>query len=114
MPDSHRLPSLRRRNLRDAAVEVLRAAILDGDLAPGSIHSSVSLAERLDVSPTPVREAMLELATSGLVELLPNRGFRVSVVDSQDVDEICQLRLMLEVPAMELAVKHATDAGLDD
>jgi DNA-binding GntR family transcriptional regulator len=95
-------------------VEVLRAAILGGDLAPGSIHSAVSLAERLGVSPTPVREAMLELATLGLVEVLPNRGFRVTTVDDQDLDEICQLRLMLEVPALGLVVGGASDEGLNE
>jgi DNA-binding GntR family transcriptional regulator len=107
------LRSIRRKNLREEAVEVLRAAILGGELEPGSIHSAVSLAEQLDVSPTPVREAMLELARSGLVEVLPNRGFRVTVVDDQDLDEICELRIMLEVPAMELVIERASDSGLE-
>ncbi len=107
------LRSLHRRNLREDAVEVLRAAILGGDLSPGSIHSAASLAERLGVSPTPVREAMLELASSGLVEVLPNRGFRVTTVDHRDLDEVCQLRMMLELPALALAAERATDADLD-
>jgi DNA-binding GntR family transcriptional regulator len=107
------LRSIRRKNLREEAVEVLRAAILGGELEPGSIHSAVTLAEQLDVSPTPVREAMLELARSGLVEVLPNRGFRVTVVDDQDLDEICELRIMLEVPAMELVIERASDSGLE-
>jgi DNA-binding GntR family transcriptional regulator len=106
------LRSLRRRNLREEAVEVLRAAILGGELEPGSIHSAVSLAERLGVSPTPVREAMLELSRYGLVEVLPNRGFRVTVIDDKDLDEIYQLRMMLEVPAMEMVIAHATEAQL--
>lgn len=114
MTDSPELRSLHRRNLREEAVEVLRAAILGGELSPGSIHSAASLAEQLGVSPTPVREAMLELATSGLVEVLPNRGFRVTTVDDQDLDEICQLRLMIEIPALTLVVERATDAGLDE
>jgi len=71
MNDISGLRSLRRRNLREEAVEVLRAAILGGELEPGSIHSAVSLAEHLGVSPTPVREAMLELSRYGLVEVLP-------------------------------------------
>ena len=104
---------LRRTNLREEAVEVLRAAVLGGDLAPGSIHSAVTLAERLGVSPTPVREAMLDLAKSGLVEVLPNRGFRVTPVEDRDLDEICELRLMLEVPALEQIVGRATGTELD-
>jgi DNA-binding GntR family transcriptional regulator len=104
---------LRRTNLREEAVEVLRSAILGGELEPASIHSAVSLAERLGVSPTPVREAMLDLSNSGLVEILPNRGFRVTVIDDQDLDEICALRMLLEAPAMEEVVRRASDAGLD-
>jgi DNA-binding GntR family transcriptional regulator len=107
------LRPIRRKNLREEAIEVLRAAILGGELEPGSIHSAVSLAEQLNVSPTPVREAMLELARSGLVEVLPNRGFRVTVIDDQDLDEICELRILLEVPAMELVIERASDSELD-
>lgn len=93
---------------------MLRAAILGGELAPGSIHSAVTLAERLGVSPTPVREAMLELVKSGLVEVLPNRGFRVTVIDDQDLDEIYALRVMLEVPALAAVIERASDAGLSE
>jgi DNA-binding GntR family transcriptional regulator len=106
------LRSLRRTNLREEAVQVLRAGILGGELAPGSIHSAVGLAEQLGVSPTPVREAMLELARSGLVEVLPNRGFRVTVVDDQDLDEICAVRLALEVQALGPVIALASDAQL--
>lgn len=108
------LRSLRRRNLREEAVDVLRAAILGGELEPGSIHSAVSLAERLGVSPTPVREAMLQLANSGLVEVLPNRGFRVTVIDDRDLDEIFELRLLLELPAIALVIERAGEAELAD
>jgi DNA-binding GntR family transcriptional regulator len=111
--DRTELRSIRRTNLREEAVAVLRAAILGGELAPGSIHSAVSLANRLGVSPTPVREAMLALVVSGLVEVLPNRGFRVTEIDDRDLDEICALRLMLEVPALALVIARASDASLD-
>jgi DNA-binding GntR family transcriptional regulator len=106
------LRSIRRTNLREEALAVLRAAILGGDLAPGSIHSAVSLAERLGVSPTPVREAMLDLVKSGLVEVLPNRGFRVTVIDDRDMDEIYELRTMLEVPALALVIERSSELDL--
>lgn len=108
------LRSIRRTNLREEAIAVLRAAILGGELAPGSIHSAVSLAARLGVSPTPVREAMRALVGSGLVEVLPNRGFRVTEISEQDRDEICALRLMLEVPALSLLIERASDASLHE
>ncbi len=107
------LRSLRRTNLRDEAADTLRAAILGGELEQGSIHSVASLAERLRVSPTPVREAMLGLAGAGLIEVLPNRGFRVTTIDEQDLDEICALRALLEIPALELVIQRATAAQLE-
>jgi DNA-binding GntR family transcriptional regulator len=57
---------------------------------------------------------MLELARSGLVEVLPNRGFRVTVIDDQALDEIAELRMLLEVPAMKLVIERAPDRGLQE
>jgi DNA-binding GntR family transcriptional regulator len=99
-------------NLRGQAVEMLRASIVAGELEPGEIYSAPALAERLGVSATPVREAMLDLANDGLVEPVRNRGFRVVVVDEDALDEISELRQMLEVPAMAKVVAHAGDEEL--
>jgi DNA-binding GntR family transcriptional regulator len=99
-------------NLRGQAVEMLRASIVAGELAPGEIYSAPALAERLGVSATPVREAMLDLANDGLVEPVRNRGFRVVVVDEDALDEISELRQMLEVPAMASVVARAGDEEL--
>ena len=107
------LRSLRRQSLREEALASLRAAILGGELEPDSIHSTTALAERLGVSPTPVREAMLELARQGLVEPLPNRGFRIVAAREEDLDEIRDLRLMLEVPALALVIERAEEAELE-
>jgi DNA-binding GntR family transcriptional regulator len=99
-------------NLRGQAVEMLRASIVAGELEPGEIYSAPVLAERLGVSATPVREAMLDLANDGLVEPVRNRGFRVVVVDEDALDEISELRQMLEVPAMAKVVARAGDEEL--
>ena len=99
-------------NLRGQAVEMLRASIVAGELEPGEIYSAPALAERLGVSATPVREAMLDLANDGLVEPVRNRGFRVVVVDEDALDEISELRQMLEVPAMAKVVARAGDEQL--
>jgi DNA-binding GntR family transcriptional regulator len=77
----------------------IRTRIIAGEISVGRIYSVPSLAESLGVSVTPVREAMLELAAEGLVEAVPNRGFRVVELSQHDMDEILELRLMLEVPA---------------
>lgn len=91
---------------------MIRAGIAAGDLEPGVIYSATSLAERLEVSPTPVREAMLDLTRDGLVEAIRNRGFRVLTVSDKDLDEICELRIMLEVPAMRNVIARASDEDL--
>lgn len=99
-------------NLREQAAEVIRASILGGELEPGEIYSAPTLAERLGVSATPIREAMLDLANEGLVEPVRNRGFRVLVVDDDDLDELSELRRLLEVPAMGMVISRASDLEL--
>lgn len=99
-------------SLRRQAGDALRAGILSGELEPGSIYSATVLAERLGVSATPVREAMLDLAHAGLVEPVRNRGYRIVAPEDRDLDEISELRLLLEVPATRKAAERATDAEL--
>jgi DNA-binding GntR family transcriptional regulator len=99
-------------NLRQQAADVIRASIVGGDLEPGEIYSAPVLAERLGVSATPVREAMLDLAKDGLVEPVRNRGFRIAIVDDEALDEISELRHLLEVPAMSMVITRAGDEDL--
>jgi DNA-binding GntR family transcriptional regulator len=95
-------PSRRLRpvSLREQAREAVRARIVLGQIAPGEVQSVVSVAGELGVSITPVREAIMDLANLGMVEIIRNRGFRVPVLTEHDLDEIYTLRTMLEVPAM--------------
>ena len=87
-------------SLREQAVRVIRARIITGEIEAGEIYSAPSLAARLGVSATPIREAMLDLVSEGLVESVRNRGFRVLQLSNEDLDEIFELRLLLEVPAI--------------
>jgi DNA-binding GntR family transcriptional regulator len=99
-PPSPKL-SVSRASLREQCGQAIRALIVSGGLEPGEIHSIGSLAEKLGVSITPVREALLDLARDELIEMLRNRGFRVVALSDEDLDELVDLRLMLEVPAVE-------------
>jgi DNA-binding GntR family transcriptional regulator len=101
------MKTLARTSLREQATSSLRASILGGELEAGQIYSAQALAERMGVSATPVREALLDLANAGLVEPLRNRGFRVLTVADCDLDEISEIREMLEAPAMRLVVARA-------
>jgi DNA-binding GntR family transcriptional regulator len=104
--------SLSRTSLREQARVSLRASILGGELEAGRTYSAQALAERLGVSATPVREALLDMANMGLVEPLRNRGFRILTISEADLDEICEIREMLEAPAMRLVVERADAAQL--
>jgi DNA-binding GntR family transcriptional regulator len=87
-------------SLRDQALRVIRARIVSGSLLPNQLYALGAVATQLGVSVTPVREAVLELEREGLVELARNRGFRVREMTERDLDEIIELRVMLEVGAV--------------
>ncbi len=100
MTDAHTtmLQSLHDDSFRAQAVRALRGAIVAGELEPGHVYSARALAARLGVSVTPVREAMVDLASEGLVTPVRNRGFKVTLLSPRDLDEIVQLRMLIEVP----------------
>jgi DNA-binding GntR family transcriptional regulator len=87
-------------SLRERVSRALRAAIVAGEMEPGVVYSAPSLGARFGVSATPVREAMLDLAKEGLVTIVPNKGFRVTEVDDSYMDQITQLRLLIEPPVV--------------
>jgi DNA-binding GntR family transcriptional regulator len=87
-------------NLRIQAASIIRAWLLTGDLEPGKLYTVSDFAGKLKVSATPIREALFDLANEGLVEVVKNRGFRVLTLTEHDLDEIFELRMMLEVPAV--------------
>ncbi|WP_093085299.1 GntR family transcriptional regulator [Pseudonocardia oroxyli] len=84
---------------------VVRRAMVAGEVQPGQIFSASALAQRLGVSNSPVRDAMMELVHGGIMEVVPNRGFRMVVFDEHDLAEVYQLRRMLEVPAMGMLAR---------
>lgn len=101
------------RSYRDQVRRALEAALVAGELEPGELYSAPMLGERFGVSATPVREAMLALAKDGFVVAERNRGFRVVEMSESDLDEISQIRLMLEVPATVEVSKVISPEVLD-
>ncbi|MBP2412826.1 DNA-binding GntR family transcriptional regulator [Arthrobacter stackebrandtii] len=99
-------------SLRETVTLALRAAVISGEMKPGEVYSAPALGKRFGVSPTPVREAMLDLAKEGLVTSLPNKGFRVTEVSDEDLDEITALRLLIEPPTVRQVTPLIDDAGL--
>jgi len=85
---------------RHSIVRWMLEAVFRGELRSGQRLVVQQLAAQFGVSPTPVREALVELAGIGIVDLLPNRGAVVRRVTGRDVREICQLRRLLECEAV--------------
>jgi DNA-binding GntR family transcriptional regulator len=92
----------------DRVHALLREEIVTGQLAGGSLHSIYGLAERLGVSRTPVRDAVLRLADAGMVTIERNRGVRIRGLSVQDIWEVFEARLLLEVPAAAHAARHGS------
>jgi DNA-binding GntR family transcriptional regulator len=101
-----------RENLADRVYNSLRSAIILGELVPGSLHSVQELAAQINVSRTPVREALLKLADQGMVRFERNRGIRILQTTIHDLEEIFSLRLLLEVPATYRATQNAGPADV--
>jgi DNA-binding GntR family transcriptional regulator len=100
-------PLPRSTSTADLVVDALRGAILAGRLGPGETLVERRLAEQLGVSKTPVREAIIALAASGLVTIAPNRGAVVRAVSSADVVKAYEVRLLLEPWAVARTVRRA-------
>ena len=96
-------------NASVAATEVIREAILDGRLDPGSRLKEEELARELGISRTPVREALLILQAEGLIDTTPNRGAVVRAHDADDLLDLYQLRALLEGYAARQAAAKVTD-----
>jgi len=100
-------------SLRQEVYERIKQDIITCAIAPGQLLNEGELADHLEVSKTPVREALTQLQQDGLVELIPRKGYLVTTLTLRDIQEIFQLRLILERAATVLAVDHITDAGID-
>jgi len=109
---SSRLARLKTDNLRSRAHAAIRASIVTGELTAGAIYSVSYFASRLGVSATPVREALFDLAHEGLVESLRNRGFRIPLLGDHDLDEIFEIRVLLEVPSVRRLSGRLDDATI--
>ncbi len=99
----------RESSLRDQVSQAIRAALVSGRMRPGTTYSAPALAEQLGVSATPVREAMLDLVREGLIEVARNKGFRVREVTPRELDELAEIRLLLEVPTMGAVARQCDE-----
>lgn len=96
----------------DAVTQALRQAILAGSLVGGQILRQENLANQLGVSRLPVREAIRQLNSEGLVQITAHRGAVVVALSADDIREIYDIRVGLETTALRLALPHLSPAIL--
>lgn len=101
-------PGVEHARLSDAVYETLLDAILSGRLTPGAVVSEVSLAKRLEVSRTPVHDALRQLSKDGLVEQRAGRRAVIATFSREDVYDVFEMRKILESEAARRAA-----AGID-
>lgn len=108
------LKPLRPRALREMVFEVLLQAIVTGEMKAGDWLNHQELAKRFEVSPTPVREALQQLALFGIVENQHNRGTVVRPFGPTQLEEIYAVRALLEVEATRLACSRLSHSCLQE
>lgn len=97
---------------RDYARRVLKDNIVSMELAPGVMVSENELAAQMGLSRTPVREALMDLAKCRVVDVLPQRGSRIALIDYALVDEARFARAVLEVAILDQVCERATAADI--
>ena len=110
-------PMMESRPIREIAYEVLKKAIITGEIPAGERIVETEYADRLHISRTPLREALRKLERDGLVEYVMRRGVVVRAFTTEDVDQIYTIRNSLEMLTLPYIIENATAediAGLRD
>jgi DNA-binding GntR family transcriptional regulator len=98
----------------DTAYDFIRQKILDGEFLPGQMLTTSVLAENIGVSRTPVRDALRQLESDGLVVIRPHFGASVKSMNFQEFCEMCLIRLALESFAAGQAAKNRSETDLQE
>lgn len=112
-PTSDLAPRFAAQSVSQQLSDYLRAAIVQGTIKPNQRLVEETLARELGVSRTPIREALRRLEAEGLVEFEAQKGARVRPVSADELQELYDLRILLEGHAARLAAKRITDDELD-
>ncbi|MAW46835.1 MAG: GntR family transcriptional regulator [Rhodospirillales bacterium] len=98
--------------IRDGVYDQIRADILSCALIPGSTVYENELAQRYNVSKSPVRDALLRLQEHGLVEVLPRKGYRICPISIADAHDLYEMRVLLEKSSVGRACDEASHEQL--
>lgn len=98
----------------DQIADVLREAIVRGSLIAGTALRQDELAERFGFSRMPIRDALRQLESEGIVSIHPTKGAQVAAMDATEIRDIYALRELLECEALRLSIPHLDRERLDD
>ncbi|MFC1837006.1 GntR family transcriptional regulator [Thermodesulfobacteriota bacterium] len=107
------LPIAKNKSLKEQAYDALKALILTGKLERGKLYNEMKWAQQLGVSRTPVREALLELSSEGMVDFLPNRGIMIKEITIKQVREVFEIRQIIEGYVTRSFVKRVPPADVE-
>lgn len=102
------------RTLKENVTDILRQSIISGNLAPGTELNQVQIAEQLGTSRGPVREALGQLEQEGLIESVPYKGVVITPLTRRYVEEIYEVRTVLEKLAIDRAIDRMEDAQIEE
>lgn len=105
--------SFRQQSFAKRATQLLREQILNGQFEPGERLNELAISEHLQISRSPIREALQSLAGQGLVRVIPGRGAFVMELDVATIQELGEVRIALETHAARLAAESASATALD-
>lgn len=98
--------------LQESAYNHIRDKVLSGQLQPNVLYSETKMAAELNISRTPMKDALVRLSQEKLIDILPSKGFRLHEMSSEDILQTYQARTAVEgFCAMQLARNHRTPAG---
>lgn len=108
------IPPIIHKTRTQLVVEVLREQILSGDIKGGEPLRQSAIAEQLNVSRIPVREALVQLEAEGLVKFEPHKGATATVLSVEQVTELFELRAMIESDLLAKAIPNLQDEDLKE
>jgi DNA-binding GntR family transcriptional regulator len=99
-------------SLKEMALSAIKEAMLAKKLEPETMYTEAALTKELGISRTPVREALIHLASRGLIVYYPRRGFKVRLMKEKDVRDLFELRLVLELAVIRHITHDMTNHSL--
>jgi DNA-binding GntR family transcriptional regulator len=99
-------------SLKEMALSIIKEAVLSKKLEPEKMYTEAALTNEMGISRTPVREALIHLASRGMIVYYPRKGFKIKCMTEKDVEDLFELRLALELAVIRHITPNLTAKSL--